>query len=160
MKFTAQEEYGLRCLVRLGYAFRDNIGLTIPDISNSEGVSEHNIAKTLRILRLGGFLESERGRTGGYTLTKIPEDINIGKVMDVLGGKFFESSYCENHFSVVSICTHSSDCSIRSFWKIIQNSIDHVMYNLTLEDLLSSEKLFFEETNKKIEAQEVDQEIN
>ncbi|MEE9430010.1 MAG: Rrf2 family transcriptional regulator, partial [Melioribacteraceae bacterium] len=89
MKFTTQEEYGLRCLVRLGYAYSQGIGLTIPDISNEEGISEHNIAKTLRILRLGGFLESERGRTGGYTLTKSPKEIVIGNVMNVLGGKFF-----------------------------------------------------------------------
>ena len=160
MKFTAQEEYGLRCLVRLGYAFKQGIGLTIPDISGSENISEHNIAKTLRILRLGGFLDSERGRTGGYTLTKSPEEINIGKVMNVLGGKFFETSYCQNHFSDLTICTHSPDCSIRSFWKIIQSSIDQVMNNLTLQDLLSSEKIFLEETRKMLEAQDANQEIN
>ena len=44
MKFTTQEEYGLRCLVRLGYSYTKGIGLTIPDISNSEGISEDNIA--------------------------------------------------------------------------------------------------------------------
>jgi len=144
MKFTTQEEYGLRCLVRLGYAYRHGIGLTIPDISNSEGISEHNIAKTLRILRINGYLESERGRTGGYTLTKPPEDIIIGRVMNVLGGKFFDSSYCENHTSDLTLCTHSPDCSIRSFWQILQKSIDNVMNNLTLTDLLSEEKEFIE----------------
>jgi hypothetical protein len=33
MKFTSQEEYGLRLLVRLGYAHFKGIGLTIPEIS-------------------------------------------------------------------------------------------------------------------------------
>ncbi len=156
MKFTAQEEYGLRCLVRLGYAHRKGIGLTIPDISMNENITENNIAKTLRILRLGGFLESERGRIGGYTLTREPSEINIGEVMNVLGGKFFESTYCENHFSDIAICTHSPDCSIRSFWQIIQISIDQVMNNLTLKDLMGSEKIFFEETTKKIDLLEKD----
>jgi len=155
MKFTTQEEYGLRCLVRLGYSYTKGIGLTIPDISNSEGISEDNIAKTLRILRLNGFLESERGRIGGYTLTKPPHEIVIGKVMNILGGKFFDSSYCQNHNTELTICTHSPDCSIRSFWQLIQKSIDQVMNNLTLQDLLNSEKFFFEETTKKIEVQEI-----
>ncbi|MCW8850139.1 MAG: Rrf2 family transcriptional regulator, partial [Melioribacteraceae bacterium] len=85
MKFTSQEEYGLRLLVRLGYAHNSGIGLTIPEISGKEQISEHNVAKTLRILRMGGFLESERGRLGGYTLTRNPDQIIIGEVMNVLG---------------------------------------------------------------------------
>lgn len=148
MKFTTQEEYGLRCLVKLGYAYRKGIGLTIPEISNSEGISEHNVAKTLRILRMGGFLESERGRTGGYTLTKPPEEIIIGKAMNVLGGKFFEPSYCEKHSPAFTICTHSPDCTIRSFWEILQDSIDNVMNNLKLTDLMNGEKELIEKNNK------------
>ncbi len=147
MKFTTQEEYGLRCLVRLGYAYRQGVGLTIPEISGNEGISEHNVAKTLRILRLGGFLESERGRTGGYTLTQPPDKIIIGNVMNVLGGKFFDSSYCEKHSPEFSICTHSPDCSIRSFWQILQGSIDNVMNNLRLSDLMNGEREFIEINN-------------
>jgi len=150
MKFTTQEEYGLRCLVRLGYAHSQGTGLTIPDISNDEGISEHNIAKTLRILRLGGFLDSERGRTGGYTLTKSPEEIVIGNVMNVLGGKFFDTKYCETHSPELTICAHSSDCSVRSFWQILQVSIDNVMNSLTLKDLMGEEKDIFELSNSKI----------
>jgi Rrf2 family protein len=154
MKFTSQEEYGLRLLVRLGYAHKNGVGLTIPEISSKEQITEHNVAKTLRILRMSGFLESERGRTGGYTLTREPKEIIIGDVMNILGGKFFESTYCESHSPDLSICNHTPDCSIRSFWKIIQNSIDSVMNNLTLNDLMGTEKLFFEETNKKIVSKE------
>ena len=155
MKFTSQEEYGLRLLVRLANAYSLGVGFTIPELSSKEDITEHNVAKILRVLRLGGFLESERGRTGGYTLTRKPEEINIGDVMDVLGNKFFETSYCENHSSNLSLCTHTPDCTIRSFWKIIQNSIDNVINNLTLKDLLATESYFFEETNKKIISEEV-----
>ncbi|MBI1931920.1 MAG: Rrf2 family transcriptional regulator [Ignavibacteriales bacterium] len=154
MKFTSQEEYGLRCLVRLGNSYDSGIGLTIPDISNNEGISEDNVAKTLRLLRLNGYLDSERGRNGGYTLTKHPKDILIGDVMNILGGKFFESTYCQIHSPDLVICTHSTDCSIRSFWQLIQKSIDQVMNNLTLQDLLNSEKTVFEETAKKIDLQQ------
>lgn len=150
MKFTSQEEYGLRLLVRLSYAYKKGDGLTIPELSELENITEHNIAKVLRILRLGGFLESERGRTGGYTLTRKPEEINIGDVMNVLGNKFFESSYCENHSPDLKVCLHTPDCSIRSFWKIIQQTIDKVMNGLYLNDLMVSENFFFDEINKKL----------
>ena len=156
MKFTSQEEYGLRLLVRLGYSHSNGVGLTIPEISIKEQITEHNVAKILRSLRLGGFLESERGRTGGYTLTRDPKEINIGDVMNVLGNKFFDSTFCETHAPDLSICTNTHDCSIRSFWRIIQRSIDKVMEGLTLSDLMGNEREFFEETNKKIISEETD----
>lgn len=156
MKFTSQEEYGLRLLVRLGQVHNKGLGLTIPEISAKENITEHNVAKILRVLRLGGFLESERGRIGGYTLTRKPEEINIGDVMNVLGDKFFETSYCENHSPDLTLCTNSTDCTIRSFWKIIQNSIDKVVDNLTLKDLIGSEDYFYQEISKKIVEEEIE----
>ena len=149
MKFTAQEEYGLRCLLQLGFAYRNNTGLTIPELSEKEGISEHNVAKTLRILRLGGLLESERGRLGGYALTKPPEEISIGEVMNILGEQFFTPTYCQTNSVTLNICTHSPDCSIRSFWQILQSAIDKVMNSLTLKDLMVGEKDFLS-NNKTI----------
>ncbi len=67
MKLTANEEYGIRCLVRLGYAGQ---GLTIPEISQAEGVSPAYAAKILRVLRKGGFVKAARGKEGGYTLAR------------------------------------------------------------------------------------------
>lgn len=152
MKFTAQEEYGLRLLVRLGVAFNEGTGLTIPEISSAENISQHNVAKILRVLRLGGLLESERGRLGGYALTRKPKEIFISDVFDVLGEKFFDISYCNNHISAdeLLICKHTSDCSVRSLWRVIQNSIDNVVKDLTLNDLLQEEDFLIEQTNKKV----------
>ncbi len=65
MKLSSNEEYGLRCLVRLGYADQ---GLTIPEISQAEGVSPAYAAKILRVLRKGGFVKAARGKDGGDTL--------------------------------------------------------------------------------------------
>ena len=67
MKLSAQEEYGLRCLLRLG-AQGDGGSLTIPEISRTEGISPEYVAKLMRILRQGGLVTSARGATGGYTL--------------------------------------------------------------------------------------------
>ena len=50
MKLTTQEEYGLRCLLRLG---REGAGqsLTIAELSRQEGISAPNVAKMMGILR-------------------------------------------------------------------------------------------------------------
>ena len=139
MKLSANEEYGLRCLVRLGYTGLGG-SLTIPEISQAEGVSPAYAAKILRVLRKGGFVKAARGKEGGYTLARPAEAIVIGEVIDTLGGRLFESNFCESHAGQVPICTRSVDCSVRSLWRAVQVSVDHVLSRATLRDLLQNEE--------------------
>jgi len=138
MKLSANEEYGLRCLVRIGYA--DGGGLTIPEISLAEGVSAPYAAKILRVLRKGGFVKAARGKEGGYTLAHPAGEIVIGDVMDALGGKLFESDFCDSHSGQHAICTRSVDCSVRSLWRAVQVSVDQVLRKVTLRDLMQNEQ--------------------
>ncbi len=140
MKFSAQEEYGVRCLIRLGKAYRSGKGLTIPEISIAEGISQHNVAKLLRTLRLEGYLESERGQSGGYSLTRSPDQIIVGDILRTLGGKLFGDEFCASHTGQVSICKNSIECSTRALWVLIQNAVDQVVNKLTLKDLMGPEK--------------------
>jgi Rrf2 family protein len=138
MKFSAQEEYGLRCLLRIAKSdSRD--GLTIPQISQQEGLTQANVAKILRILRLGGLIESSRGAAGGYKLAMKPNEIKVGDVLAILGGRLFESSFCSDHAGVEAICTHTIDCSIRSLWKNVQGAVDGILLKTTLHDLIASQ---------------------
>lgn len=139
MKFSTQEEYGLRLLLRIGKDHSDN-GMTIPELSESEGLSEANVAKILRMLRLAGFVESSRGQNGGYKLTRPAKEILVGEVLTALGGKLYESSFCDLHAGIENICTNSIDCSIRSLWKTIQTMLDGLLSKITLQDLLGSEQ--------------------
>jgi Rrf2 family transcriptional regulator, iron-sulfur cluster assembly transcription factor len=139
MKFSTQEEYGLRCLLRISKTDSPN-GLTIPEISQLEGLSTANVGKILRLLRLGGFIESARGQTGGYKLSRPAEDIIIGEVLEVLGGKLFQDNFCSDHSGSELICTNSIDCSIRSLWKTIQKLLDGVLSKMTLKDLIGTEQ--------------------
>lgn len=140
MKLTANEEYGLRCLVRLGYAAYDGLSLTIPEISAAEGVSAPYAAKILRVLRKGGFVKAARGKAGGYTLARPADEIVIGEAIESLGGRLFESDFCDSHAGQVAICTRSVDCSVRSLWRAVQVSVDQVLGKTTLRDLLQKEE--------------------
>lgn len=139
MKFSTQEEYGLRLLLRIAKSDSTK-GLTIPEISEQEGISAANAGKILRMLRLAGFIESARGQTGGYRLTRAPDQIAISEVLTATGGKLYESGFCDLHAGTENICTNSIDCSIRSLWKTIQTMLDDVLDKLSLQDLLGKEQ--------------------
>ncbi|NWF51043.1 MAG: Rrf2 family transcriptional regulator [Ignavibacteriaceae bacterium] len=139
MKFSSQEEYGLRLLLRIGKSDSER-GMTIPELSEQEKLSEANVGKILRVLRLAGFVESSRGQTGGYKLSRPANEILVGDVLTSLGGKLYESSFCDLHAGVENICTNSIDCSLRSLWKTIQTMLDGLLSKITLQDLLGSEQ--------------------
>jgi Rrf2 family protein len=139
MKLSSQEEYGLRCLLHLGRQ-PEGGSLTIPEISRAEGISEPYVAKLLRILRQEGFIKSVRGQGGGYVLARRPDEIKIGQVLAVLGGRIFESDFCDRHSGQEQLCTHSIDCSIRSLWMSVQGVVDQLLARITLRDLLSNEQ--------------------
>lgn len=139
MKLSAQEEYGMRCLLRIA---RENSteGMTIPEISRLEGLSPANVAKLLRILRLGGFIESARGRTGGYRLAKPADQIIVGDVLNALGGKIYEKDFCDVHSGLNSICCNIIDCSMRTLWQLLQGALDGVLNKISLKDMLNNER--------------------
>lgn len=135
MKLSAQEEYGLRCLVTIA---RAESSLTIPEISEIEGMTQPHAAKILAILRKEGFICSTRGQSGGYTLARQPSEIVVGAVMFALGGRLLENDYCDRFSGTETACRHHGECSLHNLWGAVQNAIDQVVNQITLEDLLNS----------------------
>ena len=134
MKFSAQEEYGLRCLLQIARA--DKGALTIPEISLAEGLTQAHVAKLLMILRRAGFITSTRGQTGGYALAGLPSTMPISDILNALGGKLYDEEFCMKHSDNRQLCTRAIDCSVRSLWQFIQGSVDSALREVTLADLL------------------------
>lgn len=139
MKITANEEYGMRILIRIASADAFS-GLSIPQLSEAEGLSEPHIAKICRTLRMSGFLKSTPGNKGGYILSKPASEIVINDVMKSLGGNIYDPQFCDSHAGLGRLCTNSVDCSTRSLWKMIQFTLDQLLDKLTLQDLMVREK--------------------
>ncbi|MBN2366225.1 MAG: Rrf2 family transcriptional regulator [Calditrichaeota bacterium] len=135
MKITAQEEYGIRLLLRIG-GNPSIEGLTISQLSRQEGLSPHYVAKLCRVLRIAGLIQSSRGKEGGYTLARPAEEIRLNQVLTILGGKLYSKEFCRNHSGLLKNCSHQSSCPVRSVWQLVQQAVDQVLDGFTLKDLL------------------------
>lgn len=138
MKLSAQEEYGLRCMLRIASAGEGG-SVTIPEIGRAEALSIPYVAKLMRVLRQGKFVKSVRGQAGGYSLARSPEKIPVAEILAWLGGRLFEPAFCDQFSGLKRICAHSIDCSIRSLWRAVQGAVDSVLAGITLKDLLREE---------------------
>lgn len=139
MKITAQEEYGLRVLLRIARSGHEE-GLNIPVISETEGLSTAYVSKLTRTLRIAGYINSTPGYKGGYVLAKPASEININEVMKSLGGSLYSKEFCDEYGSSMKFCTNSIDCSVRSLWQMIQVSVDQLLDKISLQDLIGNEK--------------------
>jgi Rrf2 family iron-sulfur cluster assembly transcriptional regulator len=120
MRLSSQEEYGLRCLLRLARK-EAREPVSIQEIADAEGMTPEYVAKLMRVLREGGLVHSTRGAGGGYRLVRPAADVTIWQALEVL----------------------TTDCSIRALWRGINSMLRSALSGITLADLMrGSETLF------------------
>jgi Rrf2 family protein len=140
MKISAQEEYGLRCLLCL--ARRTDQSATLPEIAAAEGLNTANVAKLMATLRQAGLVESARGCRGGYRLALPADDIGLGSLLLVLGDPLFdEVNYCHKHAGNApdGICVHHGTCTLKALWQTLEAWMRRTLDQITLADLLQTE---------------------
>ena len=138
MKISAQEEYGLRCLLQLARAGTMGESLTLAQISRLEGISQANAGKLLWILSKAGLVQSTRGIKGGYSLARPASEIRLNKVIRVLEGEPAES-HCKSYAGVLDACVHTGDCGIRPVIIELHQIVDNALADITLSQLLGTE---------------------
>lgn len=138
MKLSAQEEYGLRCLLQLARAARDGESLTLSQIAGQEGISSANAGKLMWILTKAGLVQSTRGTKGGYVLAQPADEIRLNQVIRVLEGEPAES-HCKSYAGVLDACIHTGDCGIRPVIVELHQIVDNALAEITLSQLLGTE---------------------
>ena len=137
MKISAQEEYGLRCLVQLAN-LRDGESLTLPQIAALEGISTANAGKLMWLLNKAGFVNSTRGTKGGYFLARPASEIRLSEIIRVLDQDVL-SKHCESYTGVLDSCVHNGDCGIRPVIVGLHEIVENALSQITLAQLVGSE---------------------
>jgi Rrf2 family iron-sulfur cluster assembly transcriptional regulator len=138
MKLSAQEEYGLRCLLQLARAQKTSESLTLSQIAGQEGISSANAGKLMWILTKAGLVQSTRGTKGGYVLARPANEIRLNQVIRVLEGEPAES-HCKSYAGVLDACIHTGDCGIRPVIVELHQIVDNALAEITLSQLLGTE---------------------
>ena len=138
MKISAQEEYGLRCLLQLAKADGEGESLTLSQIARLEGISVANAGKLLWLLSKAGLVQSHRGTRGGYHLARPASEIRLNQVISVLDGKPSDS-HCKSYAGVMDSCVHTGDCGIRPVIVELHQIVDKALSEITLSQLLGTE---------------------
>lgn len=137
MKISAQEEYGLRCLLQLAKAEVHTESLTLGQIAALEGISVANAGKLMWILNKAGLVQSQRGTKGGYRLARPAADIHLNEVISVLDERV--ETHCKSYAGVLESCVHTGDCGIRPVIVELHQIVQNALSEITLSQLLGTE---------------------
>jgi Rrf2 family transcriptional regulator, iron-sulfur cluster assembly transcription factor len=144
MKITAQEEYGLRCILQLAREQTassdgnlESAAIFVRDIAEREGLSVAYVEKILWTLSHSGIVESVRGPKGGYRLTRPCGEISLGEVMRALGGIPSEEEICAQFTGNQDICVHHDDCGLKPVWTSITDFVNTVFDRVPISTLLT-----------------------
>lgn len=131
MKLSTRSRYGLKAVVDLAVYYGSG-PVSLPQLAGAQGISEPYLEQLLRALRKGGIVETARGAQGGYSLGRAPENISVQQVLAVLEGS---TAVVDCVDTVSNGCKNACLCSARPLFLKLQNKIDSVLSETSVQDL-------------------------
>jgi Rrf2 family protein len=138
VQLRAQEEYGLRCLLRVAMHPGPKL-LTASEVARAEGISPAHAGRLMQLLRSAELVASVPGRAGGYRLARPATAISLWEGIQALGGPLYSQDFCVWHSGRKRKCAHSGDCSLRAVWDAMNSVVRELLEQVVLADLLRSE---------------------
>jgi Rrf2 family nitric oxide-sensitive transcriptional repressor len=132
MQLNLFTDYALRVLVHT--AARPDRRGTSAQVAEDFGISRHHVVKVVNELQHLGYLETVRGRTGGFTLARPPEDIRLGEVVRQTEGSF---RLVECFEPATSTCPLTPACGLRSALGEAMDAFFAVLDRYSLADLVA-----------------------
>ena len=101
-----------------------------------QAVSMKYLEAIVAMLNKAGMVESRRGKSGGYRLTRAPEDYTVGAILKLTEGTLAPVACMDGD----SGCTRGHACMTRPMWQELDRLIDDFLESRTLADLLTEDK--------------------
>jgi Rrf2 family protein len=131
MRITYKGDYALKAVLDLAVHYEQGV-VTIHDIAGRIDAPIKFLEQVLADLKKGGFVESRRGKIGGYLLSRPPEQITVGEVTRFIDGPIEPISCVSCDYSNCSDINH---CVFRGIWQKVTQVTSDIIDNLNFEDL-------------------------
>jgi Rrf2 family protein len=133
---SKKTKYGLKALTYIAKQEK-NIPVQIATIAAEENISHKYLESILLSLRKAGFLDSKKGKGGGYYLLKPSVEIVMTDVIRVLEGPIAMLPCVSlNFYEKCDDCPDENACSVHKLMIQVRDNTLHVLRNNTLSDLL------------------------
>ena len=135
MKISTKGRYALRLMLDLAQQPPTEY-VSIKSVATRQGISEKYLEQIIKMLSKSGLVESTRGKSGGYRLTRTPENYTVGEILRVTEGSLAPVSCLEEEHH----CENCDDCVTYEIWQNVLDAINEVVDSITLSYLVEKQK--------------------
>ena len=134
MRISAKTEYACIAMLELASQFGSGEPVRIREIAERHSVPPRFLVQILLQLKGAGLVASVRGAAGGYRLLSPPDEISLGRVMEVIDGLWTKSqkSAASPDSPAVKVLMQA--------WKEVSAMQFKMLDGITLADLLERAK--------------------
>lgn len=131
MMISTKGRYALR--VMLDLADQAEGYLSLKEIADRQQISVKYLESIAAILNRAGLVRSQRGKDGGYCLTRPAKEITAAQVLRLTEGTLSPVA-CPSLEG--NPCQRAETCKTLPLWRVLDETIDRTLSSVTLEDLL------------------------
>ena len=136
MKITYKGDYALKAILDLALHHGKRV-VTIHEIAKRADMPIKFLEQVLLDLKRGGFVESKRGKVGGYYLAKQPSQIKVGDIIRYIDGPIEPIACVGKGYSG---CGDSYRCVFKRMWQEVALGTSAIIDNVNFEDLVNKIK--------------------
>ncbi len=136
MNVTSKGRYALRVMLDLAQ-HPDEGFISLKTVAERQDISMKYLESIVCALKKAGLVESSRGKEGGYTLSRPPEDYSIGEILRSSEDKLAPVS-CITSGGVS--CAQAAACLTLPMWRELDELTNRYLDSVSLRDLLTGEK--------------------
>ena len=132
MMISSKGRYALHVMVDL--AQHDGEGLiSLKAVAQRQGLSLKYLENIVSVLTHAGLLQGQRGKVGGYRLTRRPEEYPLGEILALTEGGL-EPVAC---LHCGKDCAKAGHCETLPVWKELNALISNYLNSVTVADLVN-----------------------
>ncbi|MBE6112256.1 MAG: Rrf2 family transcriptional regulator [Peptococcaceae bacterium] len=136
MKISTKGRYALRLMLDLAQYGMEQDYVSIKKVSQRQDISEKYLEQIVAQLSRSGFVNSARGAQGGYCLARSPQEYTVGMILRQIEGNLSTVSCLEES---PNKCRRCNNCVTLEVWQQINDAVNSVIDNITLQDLLEKQ---------------------
>ncbi len=135
MKFTRATEYAFRALRFLASQIEER-WFSIQEIAKAEQVPVQFLSKVMQQLSQASIVQSTCGKSGGYRLSKPPDQIRMSDVVLAMEGPVTVN----NCLAFPGECSFQNHCKMHPVWVELQEAIDSILSKYDISMIVNSKK--------------------
>lgn len=138
MKITYKGDYALKAILDLSFRFEDDKVTPLNDIATRNDIPVQFLEQIMLTLKGAGYVESKRGKGGGFYLTKSPEEITVGDIVRIIEGPIEPIACIEKDKE--NTCADTNKCAFQEIWVKVANATSNIVDKATFATLMQRTK--------------------